>query len=108
MSTATDLEGLRAALRHQADVEFPAAARAGGYPVRHNHCFLRIVYDNLLGAPWREVLPPGAPAIAQLDADQLRRAIAIGRSIVDDPDACRVLNRRSLELRGKLRTDARA
>ena len=103
MSTATGLDALRAALRHQADVEFPAAARAGDYPVRFNHCFLRIVYDNLFGAPWREVLPPGAPAIAQLDGEQLRAALAIGRSVIDYPATCRALNRRSLELRGKLR-----
>lgn len=84
-----------------ANEEFPQAARSGDYPVRFNHCFLRIVYDNLFDAPWREILPKGRPAVEQLDRHQLRRAIEIGRDVIDDPAACRRLNARSLALRGK-------
>ena len=94
-------EQLRARLRTMAREEFPAAARGGGYPVRFDHCFLRIVYDNLFDAPWRSVLPQGRPAIEQLDRAQLARALEIGRAITDDPEECRRLNARSLHLRGK-------
>ena len=102
MAERQSVRALREHLRQMANVEFPEAARRGGYPVRFNHCFLRIVYDNLFGAPWRSVLPQGRPAIEQLDAEQLARATAIGREIIDYPEACRRLNRESLRLRGKL------
>ena len=96
-----DTEALREALRHQANVEFPAAAKAGGYPIRFNHCFLRVVYDNLFGAQWQTVLPQGKPAIRQLTAAQLERALEIGQAVIDDKATCVELNRRSLDWRGK-------
>ena len=96
-----DIEALREALRHQANVEFPAAARAGGYPIRFNHCFLRVVYDNLFGAQWQTVLPKGKPAIRQLTAAQLERALEIGQAVIGDKETCMRLNRKSLDWRGK-------
>ena len=102
MSTDPTRETLKDQLRHQANETFPAAARSGNYPVRFNHCFLRIVYDNLLGDRWQNVLAKGTPAIHQLDEEQLTEALRIGRSIIDDPERCRALNRRSLGWRGKL------
>lgn len=97
-----ETEALKDVLRHQANVRFPAAARAGeGYPIRFNHCFLRVVYDNLLGAQWQTVLKRKEPAIHQLTAEQLERAIAIGEQLIEDPEVCRELNRRSLTYRGK-------
>ena len=95
------MDTLREALRHQANVEFPAAAKAGGYPIRLNHCFLRVVYDNLFGAQWQTKLAKGKPAIRQLTDAQLERALAIGRSIIADKATCVALNRRSLDWRGK-------
>jgi len=92
---------LKTALRHQANEEFPAAAKSGGYPIRFNHCFLRVVYDNLFGAKWQTVLTNGKPAIHQLTEEQLERALEIGRRITDDPEVCRELNGKSLEWRNK-------
>lgn len=94
-------EALRDALRHQANVEFPAAAKAGNYPIRLNHCFLRVVYDNLFGQQWQEVLAKGKPAIRQLTEAQLEAALAIGQRVIDDKEICVRLNRRSLDWRGK-------
>ena len=100
-TTADDLEALRDELRYLANEKFPAVAKTGDYPVRFNHCFLRIVYDNLLGARWQTVLPKGQPAYRQLTPDQLARAIEIGEAIVADPQHCRRLNERSLRWRGR-------
>lgn len=103
MPTPEPADALRAELLRLAREDFPAAAATGDYPVRLDHCFLRIVYDNLFGAPWRTVLPKGKPAITQLTAEQLARALEIGRSIIADPQTCRRLNAHSLALRGKPR-----
>ena len=98
-----DAAALRTRLRRLANEEFPAVARsAPGYPIYLNHCFLRVVYDNLFDRPWREVLRGKEPAVQQLDARQLREAVALGEAIRDDPALCRDLNARSLELRGKV------
>ena len=94
-------EALRDALRHQANVEFPAAAKAGHYPIRLNHCFLRVVYDNLFGQQWQEVLAKSKPAIRQLSDEQLTAALAIGERVIADRDTCIALNRKSLDWRGK-------
>lgn len=94
-------ESLKDRLRQLANEDFPRAARSGGYPVRYNHCFLRIVYDNLFGCKWREALPGKTPAIHQLTDEQLRRAIALGEEVIADPDLARELNDRSLRWRGK-------
>lgn len=93
---------LKNRLRTLANETFPAAARSGNYPVRFNHCFLRIVYDNLLGDQWQNVLGKG-PAIHQLSQEQLDQAVQLGRRIIEDPKLCEELNLRSLEFRGKLK-----
>ena len=104
MTTSTNtLEALKAQLREQANERFPAAAKTGGYPIRFNHCFLRVVYDTLFGAQWQTVLPKGKPAIHQLSEDQLRQALRIGEAVIADPETCKALNRQSLIYRGKLK-----
>ena len=100
-TTADDLEALRDELRYLANEKFPAVAKTGDYPVRFNHCFLRIVYDNLFGARWQTVLPKGQAAYMQLDTAQLTRAVEIGERVIADPEYCRVLNARSLAWRGQ-------
>ena len=100
-SPSEDLQALRGDLLYLANEKFPAVAKTGDYPVRLNHCFLRIVYDNLLGAQWQTVLPKGRAAYKQLSTEQLARAIEIGERVIDDPAVCRELNRRSLAWRGK-------
>lgn len=95
-------EELKNTLRHLANDVFPERAKDGeGYPVHFNHCFLRIVYDNLFGRQWQKVLSDKKPAIHQLDESQLGRAIDIGHEIIEDPERCRILNQRSLKWRGK-------
>ena len=96
-------EHLKQRLKEQANETFPAAARAGGYPIRFNHCFLRVVYDNLLGAQWQKVLKKGKPAIHQLSEEQLTKALTIGEEVIASKDRCAELNQKSLRYRGKLK-----
>ncbi len=84
-----------------ANRQFPEAARAGGYPIVHNHCFLRVVYDHLFEKKWQKALDSKKPAIHQLDETQLRRALSLGHQVMADRSTCEIMNRRSLEWRGK-------
>lgn len=78
----------------------PAAAQHGEYPVRFNHCFARIILDNVCGKPWYEAI--AKPAYKNMTEAQVKEAIAIGQTFLDDPAACHDANRRSLQYRGKL------
>ncbi|PPK86074.1 hypothetical protein CLV84_2991 [Neolewinella xylanilytica] len=84
-----------------ANRQFPAVARAGGYPIYRNHCFLRVVYDHLFQKKWQAALDNKKPAIHQLDETQLRRAIHLGNQLMADRQCCEIMNRKSLEWRGK-------
>ncbi len=102
MPTSEKLAASRAHLRHLANVAFPEAASAGGYPVHLNHCFLRIVYDTVFEAKWNTVLPKGrGAAVDRLSPKQLEQAVKIGEAIIADPALCAELNSQSLAYRGK-------
>lgn len=95
------MEELKRELRQLANLTFPEVARRNEYPIVRNHCFLRVVYDNLFLAKWQSVLDAKKPAIHQLDETQLRRAVEIGLEVIADLDHCQILNERSLRWRGK-------
>ena len=78
----------------------PALAQARGWPVCEDHCFQRILLDNALGRPWRTVLAP--PAYRNASEAQLMAAIVLGEAVVAGEEDLHRLNRRSLELRGRL------
>lgn len=81
----------------------PELAASRNFPVRHNHCFQRIILDNLFDCCWYEVLErKQAPAYQQLTEDQLEQAIAIANRIISQPDSyLQQLNQNSLNWRGK-------
>ena len=86
--------------------ELPAAARAGGWVLRLDHCFARVILDALFGGCWYDHLERrrgGRSAESQLDAGQLTRAVGLARGVLDGGgDAhLRVLNAQSLAWRGK-------
>jgi hypothetical protein len=82
----------------------PKLASSRKFPVRYNHCFQRIILDNLFGRCWYEVLEQGRePAYKQLSEDQLEQAITLANSIIAQPDSyLKQLNQNSLRWRGKL------
>jgi hypothetical protein len=81
----------------------PNLAASRNFPIRYNHCFQRIILDNLFGRCWYEVLERGRePAYKQLTEKQLEEAIALANHIITQPDAyLHQLNQNSLNWRGK-------
>lgn len=85
-------------------VELPQAAGAGGWSLRRDHCFARVILDALFGGCWYGCLERGRgrSAESQLDARQLARAVRIGRRMLTAGDAeVRRLDTQSLAWRGK-------
>ncbi len=83
--------------------QLPAKARQTAMPVRFNHCFARIVLDNLFGGCWYGYLSRQQPAYKQLDETQLKQAIALAQSMLRSPKTAELLNQNSLRWRGKQR-----
>lgn len=95
----------RAQWRDLVERRLPEAARAHrDWPVRLDHCFARILLDHACGGPWRDHVAP--PAHANLPADRLEAAIALGEAVLAGEVDLHALNRRSLAWRGKLRQTA--
>ena len=99
-----DLEELRQRYLQLVNKELPALAKQRQFPVRFNHCFARIILDNLFDRCWYEALDrkKGA-AYKQLSLEQIQQAIAIAEAIIDRPsDYIKKLNQNSLRWRNKL------
>ena len=90
----------RARWRDLVDRRLPEAARPG-WPVRLDHCFARILLDNVCGGPWRESVAP--PAWVNMPLDRLTSAIDLGEAVLAGRADLGLLNRRSLAWRGKRR-----
>ena len=76
------------------------AAAAPDWPIRRDHCFLRVAYDNAAGARWDTVVRP--PAWRNLPEPVLEEALRL-LGEMRDPGTLRRLNDRSLALRGHKR-----
>ena len=83
--------------------ELPRRAREGGWVVREDHCFGRIVLDNTVGGRWYDVLDRRrSPAFAQLDDDLRATAVALAERVLAEGDPLlRELDAQSLTWRGK-------
>jgi len=80
----------------------PAAARAGGWVLRDDHCFGRVLLDHAVGRCWYDVLDRRRTAFLQLTDEQLAGAVALGeRLLVEGDPLLRELDERSLTWRGK-------
>ncbi len=80
----------------------PAMAAGENWPIRFDHCFMRVCLDDAMGRPWTEVLR--RPAIATMSDAQLAAAIRTAESIVERPETLPVLNERSLDGRRAARS----
>ncbi len=82
--------------------QLPAAAREGGWVLREDHCFGRVLLDDAVDACWYDVLDRRRTAFRQLDDDQLAGAVALAERLLAEGDALlRDLDARSLAWRGK-------
>lgn len=76
----------------------PGMADAHDWPIRRDHCFMRVCLDTALGARWDTVVH--RPAVRHLTDVQLELAIAQAERIAQAPHLLPQLNRESLRLRG--------
>ena len=84
--------------------DLPRAAKAKSdrqpiWPVHLNHCFGRIILDNICKQPWRRIIP--APAIRNMSPDQLEQAVTLAEDILSGKTDLATLNRESLRMRGE-------
>jgi hypothetical protein len=80
-------------------VVLPALAGARRWPVRHDHCFQRILLDSAVEGRWRDHI--AAPAWRCASDAQLAAAVALGEAVAAGDRDLAELNRRSLAWRGK-------
>jgi hypothetical protein len=69
----------------------------GGYPVKEDHCFKRILLDHICGGVWYEKI--SKPAKAHMSLEQLEGGIEAGRQMLENPERSWKWNRESLEWR---------
>jgi len=69
------------------------------YPVRYNHCWARIILDNVCDMPWYLCLKK--PAYRHLSESQLEQAINLAKEMTLSPEYAHSLNQKSLTFRGK-------
>ncbi len=77
----------------------PGMAAAQAWPIRLDHCFMRVCLDDAIGVRWDTVVR--RPAIRHLTDAQLSRAVLAAEQIVADPTSLHTMNQASLRLRGK-------
>jgi hypothetical protein len=78
----------------------PALAPERGWPVRHDHCFQRILLDHACGTRWYDAIS-GRPAYRAADESILQRAVALGEQVAEGAADLHHLNRQSLAWRGR-------
>ena len=84
----------------------PAMAEAQRWPIRLDHCFMRVCLDAALGSPWTAIVD--RPAVRTMSDAQLAASIAVAGSIVADPDSLLALNEASLRGRRAARLERAA
>ncbi|KAI9872967.1 MAG: methylated-DNA--protein-cysteine methyltransferase [Pleopsidium flavum] len=72
------------------------------WPVHLDHCFARIILDNAIGigVPWTAKVE--APAVKNMSGEQLKQCIKLGVGIAEGKEDLVELDRRSLDVRGKV------
>lgn len=81
----------------------PAIARLESWSIREDHCFMRIVLDQLFGDCWYNHLDRRLVAYKQLNERQLQTAIHLASAIQDQGESLlNTWNQQSLAWRGKV------
>ncbi len=82
----------------------PAMAPGHGWPIRADHCFMRVCLDAAIGARWDTRID--RPAIRHLTVAQLAQAVGIAECIAAEPSLLPALNRQSLAYRRRQTSSA--
>ena len=97
-----DLSKLRAAYTQKVHCELPAAADPE-WPIHQDHCFARVVLDNLFQDRW-DTHVSGRPAYEHLSPTELREAIRLADRMLDTgTPGVKKLNNNSLRWRDERR-----
>ena len=98
-----DLSQLRDTYRRKVHQELPERAQnSDNWPIHLDHCFGRVVLDNLFEDEWYDHVD-GRPAYEHLSTQELGAAIDIAdRMLAEGRPAVERLNENSLRWRGKL------
>lgn len=84
-------------------VTLPAHAKAEGWSLKEDHCFMRVVLDQLFEDCWYNHLDKRLVAYKQLNESQLEVAVGLATALIDQGESLlEVWNRQSLAWRNKL------
>jgi hypothetical protein len=75
----------------------PKMAAAEGWPIRADHCFMRVFLDHAMSGRWDATVC--RPAIRHMDRADLARAVALAEAVVAAPARLPGLNQQSLAWR---------
>lgn len=101
LSNDTELEELRKEYLHYINVVLPSiSSKNKQYPVQLNHCWARVILDNIFNDKWSNVI--SKPAYKNLNKVKLLEAINLAKCIVSSTDFSIYLNKKSLQYRNKL------
>ncbi|CAA9488539.1 MAG: hypothetical protein AVDCRST_MAG09-692 [uncultured Sphingomonas sp.] len=84
-------------------VALPEVAVQRGWLLRFDHCFQRVLLDAACGCCWYERIE-GRPAYRHAPGPVLVKAVELGEALLAGTADLPALNRKSLALRGRLRT----
>ncbi len=98
--TGDDRAGLERRWLQLTRETLPGLAAARGFPIRHDHCFQRILLDAACGGRWTDHVA-GRPAYRQIDTGCLAAAVALAERVAAGEADLDRLNVQSLRWRGK-------
>ena len=94
-----DRESLERRWMELTRVVLPGMAALERWPIRNDHCFMRVCLDAVFGGVLHHSI--ARPAIRSLADDELAQAVAVAEGIVIAPETLRALNQQSLAWRRK-------
>jgi len=98
------IEELRSKYIHVTSKILPNLAREKNWVIRQDHCFQRVILDNIFGDIWYKYLDKDGekPAYQQLDHDELEEALELANKMQrNGSESVDVLNSKSLHFRDK-------
>jgi hypothetical protein len=102
--SGSDIEELRSVYTEKVNSKLPEEAKKqGNWPVDEDHCFGRIVLDNLFEDVWYRHIEE-RPAYMNLSRQELKEAVGIAdRMLSKGREEVEVLNQKSLSYREETR-----
>jgi len=97
MDDAMDRVALVARWLELTRVVLPDMAAAAGWPIRLDHCFMRVFLDHAMQDRWDRTV--ARPAIRHMRDSDLRRAVELAEAVVAAPHRLPALNAQSLAWR---------